>query len=113
MLNTFLLKKKGFTDEEIAEAIMSVDLAEKPDCLSPAAGIKYETRLDAITFIEEHKQKCPMSNERAVLKDAAPKQATRGLHLGHRYRCSNCGALAYMENYCSNCGAKVIQEDIK
>ena len=111
MLNTFLLKKKGFTDEEIAEAIMSVDLAEKSDCLSPAAGIKCETRLDAITFIEEHKQKCPMSNERAVLKDEAPKQATRGLHLGHRYRCSNCGALAYMENYCSNCGAEVIQGD--
>jgi hypothetical protein len=33
MLNTFLLKKKGFTDEEIAEAIMSVDLAEKSDCV--------------------------------------------------------------------------------
>lgn len=108
MLNTFLLKKKGFTDEEIAEAIMSVDLAEKPDCLSPAAGIKCETRLDAITFTEEHKQKYPVGND---MKDEAPKQATRGLHLGHRYRCSNCGALAYMENYCSNCGAEVIQGD--
>lgn len=110
MLNTFLLKKKGFTDEEIAEAIMSVDLTEKPDCLSPAGRVKCETRLDAITFAEEHKQKYPMSND---MKDETPKQATRGLHLGHRYRCSNCGALAYMENYCSNCGAKVIQEDIK
>lgn len=32
MLNTFLLKKKGFTDKEIGEAIMSVDLAETLDC---------------------------------------------------------------------------------
>lgn len=32
MLNTFLLKKKGFTDKEIGEAIMSVDLAEALDC---------------------------------------------------------------------------------
>lgn len=32
MLNTFLLKKKGFTDEEIGKAIMSVDLAETLDC---------------------------------------------------------------------------------
>ena len=32
MLNTFLLKKKGFTDEEIGEAIMSVDLAPALDC---------------------------------------------------------------------------------
>ena len=33
MLNTFLLKKKGFTDEEICKAIMSVDLADKSDCV--------------------------------------------------------------------------------
>lgn len=33
MLNTFLLKKKGFTDEEIGKAIMSVDLADKFDCV--------------------------------------------------------------------------------
>mgnify|MGYP003294953579 CR=1 FL=1 len=34
MLNTFLLKKKGFTDEEIAQAIMSVGcLVEKSDCI--------------------------------------------------------------------------------
>ena len=32
MLNTFLLKKKGFTDEEISKAIMSVDLANNLDC---------------------------------------------------------------------------------
>lgn len=36
-------------------------------------------------------------------------QATRGLHLGHRYYCSNCGVLAYMEKYCSSCGACVIE----
>lgn len=39
-----------------------------------------------------------------------PKQAIRGLHLGHQYYCSNCGELAYMHNYCASCGAKVIKE---
>lgn len=79
--------------------------------MSPAARIRCKTRLDAITFIEEHKQKYPMGNERTALKSEALKQATRGLHLGHKYCCSNCGKLTYMENYCSNCGAEVIQED--
>lgn len=42
------------------------------------------------------------------------KTATRGLHVGHRHYCSNCGELACMENYCSRCGAKVIKkEDFK
>ena len=39
-----------------------------------------------------------------------PKHATRGLHLGHQYYCSNCGELTYMHNYCASCGAKVIKE---
>lgn len=39
-----------------------------------------------------------------------PKQATKGLHLGHQYYCSNCGKLTYMHNYCASCGAKVIKE---
>ena len=39
-----------------------------------------------------------------------PKQATKGLHLGHQYYCSNCGELTYMHNYCASCGAKVIKE---
>lgn len=38
------------------------------------------------------------------------KQATKGLHLGHQYYCSNCGELTYMHNYCASCGAKVIKE---
>ncbi len=38
------------------------------------------------------------------------KQTRRLLHLGHRHYCSNCGGLAYMENYCSLCGAKVVEE---
>jgi hypothetical protein len=39
------------------------------------------------------------------------KEATRGLHLGNNYYCSNCGKLAAMDNYCSNCGAKVIKKE--
>lgn len=39
-------------------------------------------------------------------------EATRTLHVGSRYICSNCGELAYMENYCSKCGAKVIKETL-
>ena len=34
-------------------------------------------------------------------------EATRGLHLGHMYYCSNCGKLTYMDKFCANCGAKV------
>lgn len=41
-----------------------------------------------------------------------PKQATKGLHLGHQYYCSNCGVLTYMHNYCASCGAKVIKETL-
>ena len=40
-----------------------------------------------------------------------PKQATKGLHLGHQYYCSNCGKLTYMHNYCASCGAKIIKEN--
>ena len=36
-----------------------------------------------------------------------PKEATRGLHLGHQYYCSNCGELTYMYRYCASCGAKI------
>lgn len=36
-----------------------------------------------------------------------PKEATKGLHLGHQYYCSNCGELTYMYKYCASCGAKV------
>lgn len=36
-----------------------------------------------------------------------PKVATKGLHLGHQYYCSNCGELTYMYRYCAFCGAKV------
>lgn len=34
--------------------------------------------------------------------------ATRTLHVGPKYKCSNCGGLTYMERYCSRCGARVI-----
>lgn len=37
--------------------------------------------------------------------------ATRTLHVGSKFKCSNCGELASMENYCSRCGAKVIKEN--
>lgn len=35
----------------------------------------------------------------------------RGLHLGNKYYCANCGQLAYLEKYCSQCGAKIAGED--
>ena len=37
--------------------------------------------------------------------------AIRTLHVGSKFRCSNCGRLTYMENYCSGCGAKVIDKE--
>lgn len=47
MLNTFLLKKKGFTDEEIGKAIMSVDLAEALDCTCMGTDeCKHTTQID-------------------------------------------------------------------
>lgn len=33
--------------------------------------------------------------------------AHRGINIGMRSYCSNCGHLAYCENYCSFCGAKM------
>jgi hypothetical protein len=53
---------------------------------------------------------CTVGSELAcldILELEEPKEATRGLHLGNYYYCSNCGKLASMENYCSMCGAKV------
>jgi hypothetical protein len=81
--------------------------------LRPTARVQYKDRHEAIQFIEEYKQKHPMGNERAAIQSetAEPVQASRGLHLGSRYYCSNCNKLAYMENYCSSCGAKIIKED--
>lgn len=35
------------------------------------------------------------------------KYTTKGLNLGLRSYCSNCGRLSYMHNYCATCGAKV------
>ena len=46
----------------------------------------------------------------SYLEPESPTTATKGIHVGHRYFCSNCGKLSYMENYCSICGAKVIKE---
>ena len=36
---------------------------------------------------------------------------TKGLHVGHKYYCSNCGKLANMVNFCEYCGAKVVNPD--
>jgi hypothetical protein len=36
---------------------------------------------------------------------------TRTLHVGPKFKCSNCGSLTYMENYCSGCGARVIDKE--
>lgn len=38
------------------------------------------------------------------------KYAHRTLNVGLRSYCSNCGALAYCENFCSHCGAYIIKE---
>lgn len=38
------------------------------------------------------------------------KHAHRTLNIGLRSYCSNCGVLAYCENFCSNCGAYIIKK---
>ena len=35
------------------------------------------------------------------------KHATKGLHVGDKYYCSNCGRLVHCANYCEICGAKI------
>lgn len=35
------------------------------------------------------------------------KYATKGLHVGNKYYCSNCGRLVHCANYCEICGAKI------
>lgn len=47
-------------------------------------------------------------NRLLKLMHRSEKQATRGLHVGNRYYCSNCGHLVHCINYCENCGAKMI-----
>lgn len=46
-----------------------------------------------------------------TFKDKNIVYTKRGLHLGHRHYCYNCGQLSYMEDYCSRCGAKVHEKD--
>lgn len=42
--------------------------------------------------------------------DASPiKYTKKGLHVGHKYYCSACNNLSYIEDYCSKCGAKLIE----
>ena len=35
------------------------------------------------------------------------RHATKGLHVGDKYYCSNCGRLVHCTNYCELCGAKM------
>ena len=55
---------------------------------------------------------CDVSN--VIAWQCIPTQpiqyAHRTLNVGLRSYCSNCGALAYCENFCSNCGAHIIKE---
>ena len=45
---------------------------------------------------------------RVPTEDVAPVvHAHRTINVGMRSYCSNCGHLAYCENYCSLCGAKM------
>ena len=37
------------------------------------------------------------------------RHATRGLHVGDKYFCSNCGRLVHCACYCEMCGAEMVE----
>jgi hypothetical protein len=49
-------------------------------------------------------------HDEPIIEAEPVKYAHRTLNIGLRSYCSNCGVLAYCENFCSNCGAYIIKD---
>ena len=120
--NLFVLKlrrmgKSSSDYEALGIAIKALEQQPSEDCISREAVLeiqsKYAEHIGATKFWQMRDD----IRELPSVTPTRPKGKWKPLNYkdemwGYVYKCSNCGATEYKDNFCPNCGAKMESEEV-